>query len=251
MSKKESNKTTSFGYETVTEEQKTEKVKEVFDSVATNYDLMNDMMSIGVHRLWKRYMLTKTGLKLGMKALDVAGGTGDIAALLREQVGESGLVVMTDINESMLEEGRSRLLDRGKLKNIEVMQADAENLPFEENHFDCVTIAFGLRNVTVKENALKSMHRVLKPGGKMVILEFSKPNEMLSPIYDLYSFNILPTLGEWVANDRESYQYLAESIRVHPDQKKLKQMILSAGFDRAEFQNLTGGIVALHIGYKD
>lgn len=251
MSKKESNKTTSFGYETVTEEQKTEKVKEVFDSVATNYDLMNDMMSIGVHRLWKRYMLTKTGLKLGMKALDVAGGTGDIAALLREQVGESGLVVMTDINESMLEEGRSRLLDRGKLKNIEVMQADAENLPFEENHFDCVTIAFGLRNVTVKENALKSMHRVLKPGGKMLILEFSKPNEMLSPIYDLYSFNILPRLGEWVANDRESYQYLAESIRVHPDQKKLKQMILSAGFDRSEFQNLTGGIVALHIGYKD
>ena len=251
MSKKESNKTTSFGYETVTEEQKTEKVKEVFDSVATNYDLMNDMMSIGVHRLWKRYMLTKTGLKLGRKALDVAGGTGDIAAVLREQVGESGLVVMTDINESMLEEGRSRLLDRGKLKNIEVMQADAENLPFEENHFDCVTIAFGLRNVTVKENALKSMHRVLKPGGKMLILEFSKPNEMLSPIYDLYSFNILPRLGEWVANDRESYQYLAESIRVHPDQKKLKQMILSAGFDRSEFQNLTGGIVALHIGYKD
>ena len=251
MSKKENNKTTSFGYETVSEEQKTEKVKEVFDSVATNYDLMNDMMSIGVHRLWKRYMLTKTGLKLGMKALDVAGGTGDIAALLREQVGESGLVVMTDINESMLEEGRSRLLDRGKLKNIKVMQADAENLPFEENHFDCVTIAFGLRNVTVKENALKSMHRVLKPGGKMLILEFSKPNEMLSPIYDLYSFNILPRLGEWVANDRESYQYLAESIRVHPDQKKLKQMILSAGFDRSEFQNLTGGIVALHIGYKD
>ena len=251
MSKKESNKTTSFGYETVTEEQKTEKVKEVFDSVATNYDLMNDMMSIGVHRLWKRYMLTKTGLKLGMKALDVAGGTGDIAALLREQVGESGLVVMTDINESMLEEGRSRLLDRGKLKNIEVMQADAENLPFDENYFDCVTIAFGLRNVTVKENALKSMHRVLKPGGKMLILEFSKPNEMLSPIYDLYSFNILPRLGEWVANDRESYQYLAESIRVHPDQKSLKQMILSAGFDRSEFQNLTGGIVALHIGYKD
>ena len=251
MSKKESNKTTSFGYETVTEEQKTEKVKAVFDSVATNYDLMNDIMSIGVHRLWKRYMLTKTGLKLGMKALDVAGGTGDIAALLREQVGESGLVVMTDINEFMLEEGRSRLLDRGKLKNIQVMQADAENLPFDENHFDCVTIAFGLRNVTVKENALKSMHRVLKPGGKMLILEFSKPNEMLSPVYDLYSFNILPTLGEWVANDRESYQYLAESIRVHPDQEKLKQMILSAGFDRAEFQNLTSGIVALHIGYKD
>ena len=251
MSKKESNKTTSFGFETVTEEKKTEKVKEVFDSVATNYDLMNDMMSMGVHRLWKRFMLSKTGLKIGMKALDVAGGTGDIAALLREQVGESGLVVMTDINQSMLDEGRSRLLDRGKLKNIEVMQADAENLPFDDDHFDCVTIAFGLRNVTVKENALKSMFRVLKPGGKMLILEFSKPNEMLSPIYDLYSFNILPMLGEWVSNDRESYQYLAESIRVHPDQEELKQMILSAGFDRAEYQNLTGGIVALHIGYKD
>ena len=182
MSKKESNKTTSFGFETVTEEKKTEKVKEVFDSVATNYDLMNDMMSMGVHRLWKRFMLSKTGLKIGMKALDVAGGTGDIAALLREQVGESGLVVMTDINQSMLEEGRSRLLDRGKLKNIEVMQADAENLPFDDDHFDCVTIAFGLRNVTVKENALKSMFRVLKPGGKMLILSFPSPMKW-SPLF--------------------------------------------------------------------
>jgi len=166
-------------------------------------------------------------------------------------VGESGLVVMTDINPSMLKEGRSRLLDKGKLKNIQVVQCDAEQLPFDDDHFDCVTIAFGLRNVTVKENALKSMFRVLKPGGKLLILEFSKPNEMLSPAYDIYSFNILPALGEWVANDRESYQYLAESIRVHPDQEKLEQMILSAGFDRAEYRNLTGGIVALHIGYKD
>jgi demethylmenaquinone methyltransferase/2-methoxy-6-polyprenyl-1,4-benzoquinol methylase len=251
MNKKENNKTTSFGFKTVSEEEKTEKVKEVFDSVATNYDLMNDLMSMGVHRLWKRFMLSQTGLKMGMKALDVAGGTGDIAALLREQVGESGLVVMTDINPSMLKEGRSRLLDRGKLKNIQVIQCDAEQLPFDDDHFDCVTIAFGLRNVTVKENALKSMFRVLKPGGKLLILEFSKPNEMLSPAYDIYSFNILPALGEWVANDRESYQYLAESIRVHPDQEKLEQMILSAGFDRAEYRNLTGGIVALHIGYKD
>ena len=251
MNKKENNKTTSFGFKTVSEEEKTEKVKEVFDSVATNYDLMNDLMSMGVHRLWKRFMLSQTGLKMGMKALDVAGGTGDIAALLREQVGESGLVVMTDINPSMLKEGRSRLLDKGKLKNIQVMQCDAEQLPFGDDHFDCVTIAFGLRNVTVKENALKSMFRVLKPGGKLLILEFSKPNEMLSPAYDIYSFNILPALGEWVANDRESYQYLAESIRVHPDQEKLEQMILSAGFDRAEYRNLTGGIVALHIGYKD
>ena len=251
MNKKENNKTTSFGFKTVSEEEKTEKVKEVFDSVATNYDLMNDLMSMGVHRLWKRFMLSQTGLKIGMKALDVAGGTGDIAALLREQVGESGLVVMTDINPSMLKEGRSRLLDRGKLKNIQVIQCDAEQLPFDDDHFDCVTIAFGLRNVTVKENALKSMFRVLKPGGKLLILEFSKPNEMLSPAYDIYSFNILPALGEWVANDRESYQYLAESIRVHPDQEKLEQMILSAGFDRAEYRNLTGGIVALHIGYKD
>jgi len=251
MNKKENNKTTSFGFKTVSEEEKTEKVKEVFDSVATNYDLMNDLMSMGVHRLWKRFMLSQTGLKIGMKALDVAGGTGDIAALLREQVGESGLVVMTDINPSMLKEGRSRLLDKGKLKNIQVVQCDAEQLPFDDDHFDCVTIAFGLRNVTVKENALKSMFRVLKPGGKLLILEFSKPNEMLSPAYDIYSFNILPALGEWVANDRESYQYLAESIRVHPDQEKLEQMILSAGFDRAEYRNLTGGIVALHIGYKD
>ncbi|RZO96256.1 MAG: bifunctional demethylmenaquinone methyltransferase/2-methoxy-6-polyprenyl-1,4-benzoquinol methylase UbiE [Gammaproteobacteria bacterium] len=251
MNKKENNKTTSFGFKTVSKEEKTEKVKEVFDSVATNYDLMNDLMSMGIHRLWKRFMLSQTGLKMGMKALDVAGGTGDIAALLREQVGESGLVVMTDINPSMLKEGRSRLLDRGKLKNIQVVQCDAEQLPFDEDQFDCVTIAFGLRNVTVKENALKSMFRVLKPGGKLLILEFSKPNEMLSPVYDIYSFNILPTLGEWVANDRESYQYLAESIRVHPDQEKLEQMILSAGFDRAEYRNLTGGIVALHIGYKD
>jgi demethylmenaquinone methyltransferase/2-methoxy-6-polyprenyl-1,4-benzoquinol methylase len=251
MNKKENNKTTSFGFKTVSEEEKTEKVKQVFDSVATNYDLMNDLMSMGVHRLWKRFMLSQTGLKMGMKALDVAGGTGDIAALLREQVGESGLVVMTDINPSMLKEGRSRLLDRGKLKNIQVVQCDAEQLPFDDDHFDCVTIAFGLRNVTVKDNALKSMFRVLKPGGKLLILEFSKPNEMLSPAYDIYSFNILPALGEWVANDRESYQYLAESIRVHPDQEKLEQMILSAGFDRAEYRNLTGGIVALHIGYKD
>ena len=251
MNKKENNKTTSFGFKTVSKEEKTEKVKEVFDSVATNYDLMNDLMSMGIHRLWKRFMLSQTGLKMGMKALDVAGGTGDIAALLREQVGESGLVVMTDINPSMLKEGRSRLLDRGKLKNIQVIQCDAEQLPFDEDQFDCVTIAFGLRNVTVKENALKSMFRVLKPGGKLLILEFSKPNEMLSPVYDIYSFNILPTLGAWVANDRESYQYLAESIRVHPDQEKLEQMILSAGFDRAEYRNLTGGIVALHIGYKD
>ena len=251
MNKKENNKTTSFGFKTVSKEEKTEKVKEVFDSVATNYDLMNDLMSMGIHRIWKRFMLSQTGLKMGMKALDVAGGTGDIAALLREQVGESGLVVMTDINPSMLKEGRSRLLDRGKLKNIQVVQCDAEQLPFDEDQFDCVTIAFGLRNVTVKENALKSMFRVLKPGGKLLILEFSKPNEMLSPVYDIYSFNILPTLGEWVANDRESYQYLAESIRVHPDQEKLEQMILSAGFDRAEYRNLTGGIVALHIGYKD
>ena len=251
MNKKQNNKTTSFGFKTVSKEEKTEKVKEVFDSVATNYDLMNDLMSMGIHRLWKRFMLSQTGLKMGMKALDVAGGTGDIAALLKEQVGESGLVVMTDINPSMLKEGRSRLLDKGKLKNIQVIQCDAEQLPFDEDQFDCVTIAFGLRNVTVKENALKSMFRVLKPGGKLLILEFSKPNEMLSPVYDIYSFNILPTLGEWVANDRESYQYLAESIRVHPDQKKLEQMILSAGFDRAEYRNLTGGIVALHIGYKD
>ena len=219
--------------------------------MATNYDLMNDLMSVGVHRLWKKYMMSQTGLRMGMKALDVAGGTGDIAALLRQQVGESGLVVMTDINASMLMEGRSRLLDSGKLKNIQLVQSDAENLPFEDDLFDCVTIAFGLRNITVKENALHSMFRVLKPGGKLLVLEFSKPNEFISPIYDIYSFNILPTLGEWVANDRESYQYLAESIRMHPGQNELKEMMIDTGFDRAEYNNLTGGVVALHIGYKD
>ena len=219
--------------------------------MATNYDLMNDLMSVGVHRLWKKYMMSQTGLRMGMKALDVAGGTGDIAALLRQQVGESGLVVMTDINASMLMEGRSRLLDSGKLKNIQLVQSDAENLPFEDDLFDCVTIAFGLRNITVKENALHSMFRVLKPGGKLLVLEFSKPNEFISPIYDIYSFNILPTLGEWAANDRESYQYLAESIRMHPGQNELKEMMIDTGFDRAEYNNLTGGVVALHIGYKD
>ena len=251
MIKKDKSKTTSFGFEKVTPEEKTEKVKNVFDSVATNYDLMNDLMSVGVHRLWKKYMMSQTGLRMGMKALDVAGGTGDIAALLRQQVGESGLVVMTDINASMLIEGRSRLLDSGKLKNIQLVQSDAENLPFEDDLFDCVTIAFGLRNITVKENALHSMFRVLKPGGKLLVLEFSKPNEFISPIYDIYSFNILPTLGEWVANDRESYQYLAESIRMHPGQNELKEMMIDTGFDRAEYNNLTGGVVALHIGYKD
>ena len=212
---------------------------------------MNDLMSVGVHRLWKKYMMSQTGLRMGMKALDVAGGTGDIAALLRQQVGESGLVVMTDINASMLMEGRSRLLDSGKLKNIHLVQSDAENLPFEDDLFDCVTIAFGLRNITVKENALHSMFRVLKPGGKLLVLEFSKPNEFISPIYDIYSFNKLPTLGEWVANHRESYQYLAESIRMHPGQNELKEMMIDTGFDRAEYNNLTGGVVALHIGYKD
>ena len=191
-----------------------------------------------------------TGLEEGMKALDVASGTGDLGVLLQDQVGESGMVTLTDINASMLRQGRSKLLDQGKLKNMQLLQANAENLPFEDNMFDCVTIAFGLRNVTDKNAALSSMYRVLKPGGRLLILEFSKANELISPFYDFYSFNVLPKLGEWVVNDGDSYKYLAESIRVHPDQKKLIEMMSSAGFIDPEYFNLSAGIVALHIGHK-
>jgi len=251
MNKKENNKTTSFGFEAVTEEEKTGKVKEVFDSVATNYDLMNDLMSMGIHRLWKRFMLSQTSLKMGMKALDVAGGTGDIAVLLREQVGESGLVVMTDINPSMLKEGRSRLLDKGKLKNIQVIQCDAEQLPFDDDHFDCVTIAFGLRNITDKEKALSSILYCLKPGGNFIILEFSKPkNEMIREIYDIYSFEIMPKIGEIIAKDGDSYKYLAESIRMYPPPEEMKELMKKIGFVRCKYEYLTQGIVSIHSGSK-
>jgi len=243
-------KKVSFGYESVSENEKTRRVGDVFDSVSEQYDLMNDLMSFGVHRFWKRFAMMHTGLEEGMKALDVASGTGDLGVLLADQVGKSGTVVLTDINASMLNQGRSKLLDQGKLKNINLLQANAENLPFEDCVFDCVTIAFGLRNITHKNTALSSMYRVIKPGGRLLILEFSKANELISPFYDFYSFNVLPKLGEWVANDGDSYKYLAESIRVHPDQKKLIEMMSKAGFINSEYFNLSAGIVALHVGHK-
>ena len=239
-----------FGFQQVSDTEKTEKVTGVFDSVAGKYDLMNDLMSLGIHRFWKKFTLMHTGLTEGMIALDVAGGTGDLAEALAKQVGKSGSVILTDINASMLSEGRNKLLDKGSFNNITLIQSNAEKLPLEDNTFDCITIAFGLRKVTNKEEALKSMLNVLKPGGKLLVLEFSKPNELLTPLYDFYSFNVLPKLGEWVANDSDSYKYLAESIRMHPDQDKLLTMINNTGFASSEYFNLTGGIVALHVGQK-
>ena len=247
---KDEKKEHDFGFQKVSETEKTEKVTEVFDSVAGKYDLMNDLMSLGIHRFWKKFTLMHTGLTEGMIALDVAGGTGDLAEALAKQVGKSGSVILTDINASMLSEGRNKLLDKGSFNNITLIQSNAEELPFEDNTFDCITIAFGLRNVTKKEEALKSMLNVLKPGGKLLVLEFSKPNDLLTPLYDFYSFNVLPKLGEWVANDSDSYKYLAESIRMHPDQDKLLTMINNTGFASSEYFNLTGGIVALHVGQK-
>lgn len=248
--KQDLNKNFDFGYERVTEEEKTEKVGAVFDSVSQKYDLMNDLMSLGLHRFWKRFAMMHTGLTEGMSALDVAGGTGDLASSLCQQVGKKGTVVLTDINFNMLINGRSKLLDQGKLNQINLIQSNAESLPFVNDSFDCITIGFGLRNITNKEKALTSIMQVIKPGGRLLILEFSKPNELISPFYDFYSFNVLPKLGDWVVNDADSYQYLAESIRMHPDQKKLKAMMETIGFSNCEYFNLTGGIVALHIGYK-
>lgn len=244
-------KTTHFGYRQVPEEDKSSLVAEVFRSVAPKYDLMNDLMSFGMHRLWKRFTINEAAVKPGQFILDVASGTGDLAKAFAKQVGPEGKVVMTDINEAMLEVGRDRLVDAGILGNLECVQADAENLPFADNYFDCITIAFGLRNVTNKDNALKSMYRVLKPGGKLLILEFSKAQTpVLDKLYDLYSFHVIPKMGEIVTNDRESYQYLVESIRMHPDQETLKGMLQAAGFEDVSYSNLTGGVVALHKGYK-
>lgn len=244
-------KTTHFGYKDVPVEEKAGKVAEVFHSVADKYDVMNDLMSFGIHRLWKRYTIEMSGVRKGHKVLDIAGGTGDLAAKFSRIVGDSGEVVLSDINASMLGVGRSRMVDRGLLSNMEYVQANAECLPFPDNYFDCITIAFGLRNVTEKANALKSMYRIVKPGGRVLVLEFSKPaSPLLSKIYDLYSFKILPKIGELVTNDSESYQYLAESIRMHPDQQTLKEMMSEAGFEQCDYHNLTGGIVALHRGFK-
>ena len=243
-------KTTHFGFQQVDVDQKQGLVKGVFDSVASNYDLMNDVMSLGTHRLWKNYTIASSNASKGDKVLDIAGGTGDLAIKFRKKVGDSGKVILSDINGSMLEEGRKNLINHGII-DVDFIQANAESLPFEDNTFDCVSIAFGLRNVTHKNIALKQMHRVLKKGGSLLVLEFSKvENEMLEKIYDAYSFNLIPKLGQFFANDEDSYQYLAESIRKHPDQETLKTMALDAGFGFCEYHNLSGGIVALHKAIK-
>ena len=243
--------TTHFGYQTVNENDKEKLVADVFHSVAAKYDVMNDLMSFGVHRLWKRYTIEMSGVRSGNRVLDIAGGTGDLTYAFAKRVGPKGTVVLADINDSMLKVGRDRLADRGVAGNLEVIQANAEHLPFPDNEFDVVTIAFGLRNVTHKEQAIAEMHRVLKPGGRMLILEFSKPRSpLLSKAYDLYSFTALPLMGKLVTQDADSYQYLAESIRKHPDQETLAEMVRAAGFARVTYHNLTGGIVALHRGVK-
>ncbi len=246
----EQDKTTHFGYQEVPVEEKAGKVAEVFHSVANKYDIMNDVMSMGVHRLWKMFTLNQAGARPGMRVLDLAGGTGDLAMKFATQVGSTGEVVLADINSSMLEEGRRRLIDKGIVGNVRYAQVNAEALPFPDHSFDIITIAFGLRNVTDKDAALRSMKRVLKPGGKLLILEFSKPiSTTFSKIYDLYSFTALPMMGKLITGDAESYRYLAESIRMHPDQDTLKRMMEDAGFERCDYHNLSGGVVALHTGY--
>ncbi|NUF48394.1 bifunctional demethylmenaquinone methyltransferase/2-methoxy-6-polyprenyl-1,4-benzoquinol methylase UbiE [Gilliamella sp. ESL0250] len=240
-----------FGYQQVPKQEKVKRVAEVFHSVADKYDVMNDLMSFGIHRIWKKITIEYSSVRKGQKVLDLAGGTGDLTAKFSQLVGDEGLVVLADINESMLKVGRDKLRDKGLFKNIEYVQANAEELPFADNYFDCITISFGLRNVTDKEKALRSMWRVLKPGGRLLILEFSKPQyQILNKAYDLYSFTMLPLMGKIVANDSESYRYLAESIRMHPDQKTLKKMMEDAGFVDVKYHNMTGGIVALHTGFK-
>ncbi len=237
---------THFGFEEVSPEEKTRRVRGVFDSVANKYDVMNDVMSAGLHRLWKRFAVEVSGARAGKRVLDLAGGTGDLAKLFAARVGPSGTVVHTDINGAMLAEGRDKMLDAGLI--LPTIQCNAEALPFADRAFDIVSIAFGLRNVTRKDVALAEMRRVLKPGGVAVVLEFSRVAAPLAPMYDWYSFNILPRLGKWIADDEASYRYLAESIRVHPDQEALKQMMQSAGFDDVLYHNLTAGVVAVHIG---
>ena len=248
--KSEKEKTTHFGYQVVNEEKKAGMVRDVFDSVATKYDVMNDLMSVGLHRLWKKFTINLAAVKPGQVILDLAGGTGDLTEQLIKKVGKNGHVILSDINAAMLKEGRSRLINSGASNKMNIIQLDAQKLPFNDSIFDSVMIAFGLRNVTDKEAALSSMYRVLKPGGKVMILEFSKPNELIKPAYDFYSFNVLPTLGKLVANDSKSYQYLAESIRMHPDQETLRSMMEKSGFRHNRFHNMAAGIVALHIGYK-
>lgn len=244
-------KTTHFGYQTVPVEEKASKVAGVFHSVAAKYDLMNDLMSGGVHRMWKAFTIEMSGVRPGHKVLDIAGGTGDLSAKFSKIVGAEGLVVLADINSSMLNVGRDKLTDNGIVNNIEFSQADAQFLPFPDNTFDVITIAFGLRNVTDKDQALRDMCRVLKPGGRLLVLEFSKPtNPVMAKLYDVYSFSVLPKMGQLVADDADSYRYLAESIRMHPDQETLKGMMVAAGFANCDYHNLTSGVVALHRGTK-
>jgi demethylmenaquinone methyltransferase/2-methoxy-6-polyprenyl-1,4-benzoquinol methylase len=241
-------KSTHFGFETVDEAEKAKKVAGVFTSVASKYDVMNDLMSAGLHRIWKRYAISVSGVRTGQKVLDVAGGSADLSRLFLKAVGETGQVVLTDINNAMLRVGRDRLLDEGIA--TPTAQCDAEHLPFPDNYFDCVSIAFGLRNVTHKDVALREMYRVIKPGGRVIVLEFSKVAKPLEKIYDLYSFKLLPKMGQMIAGDADSYRYLAESIRMHPGQEELKQMMSDAGLERVDYFNLTGGVVAVHRGYK-
>ena len=241
-------KTTDFGFRAVPEDEKARRVGGVFESVAARYDLMNDLMSAGLHRLWKRFTVEQSGLRPGQRALDVAGGTADLAIHLARRVGDNGQVVLTDINAAMLARGRDRMLDAGV--TAPAVRCDGERLPFASNYFDCVSVAFGLRNMTHKERALAEMLRVLKPGGRLLVLEFSRVWKPLQPLYDAYSFKVLPLLGKLVASDSASYRYLAESIRVHPDQEQLKQLMQQAGFERVEYFNLNAGVVALHRGYR-
>ena len=242
---------THFGFRAVKESEKASMVGDVFSSVASNYDVMNDFMSLGVHRLWKRFAVSQSGLKPGGHVLDVAAGSGDLSRRFAQQVGPSGRVVLTDINPDMLAQGKIRMIDAGFVGNIEYAIADAENLEFEDSSFDCACISFGLRNVTRKEKALGELARVLKPGGRLLVLEFSKPViPLLDKVYDAYSFNVIPKIGKLVAKDEDSYRYLVESIRKHPDQETLKGMMMVAGFDEVKYHNLSAGIVALHIGYK-
>jgi demethylmenaquinone methyltransferase/2-methoxy-6-polyprenyl-1,4-benzoquinol methylase len=242
------NKTTHFGFETVAENEKAKRVAGVFTSVAGTYDVMNDLMSVGLHRVWKRFAVSVSGVREGQRVLDVAGGSADLSRLFLKKVGSSGQVVLTDINNAMLRVGRDRLLDEGFA--TPVTQCDAEHLPFPDNYFDCVSIAFGLRNVTHKDAALRDMRRVLKPGGRLIVLEFSKVAKPLEKIYDAYSFKLLPKFGQLIANDADSYRYLAESIRMHPGQDELKNMMEDAGLEKVEYFNMTGGVVAVHRGYK-
>jgi demethylmenaquinone methyltransferase/2-methoxy-6-polyprenyl-1,4-benzoquinol methylase len=243
-------KTTHFGFEQVPAEKKAHRVRDVFDSVADNYDLMNDVMSLGIHRLWKRLVIDMANIRPGQQILDLAGGTGDLTRLMAGRTGPQGRIILSDINHTMISRGRARLLDHGVAGNIDFIQANAEQLPFADNRFDCITMGFGLRNVTDKQAALDSMYRVLRPGGRLLVLEFSQPVAALKPAYDFYSFNVLPRLGQLFASDADSYRYLAESIRMHPDQQTLLEMLSSAGFEDCSYRNLTGGIVAVHRGFK-